>query len=63
MNIIVLIAIVIVVLAIAIYAIREVPIIEQPWKSILIVLACLAAIVVILANSGLGMGGGLHIGR
>lgn len=54
MHILVLICIVIVVLAIAIYGIREAPIIEQPWRSILIVIACVAAIVFILAKSGIG---------
>lgn len=53
MSLIILVAVVVVVLAIAVYAIHTTPVIGEPWKSILIVLCCLAAIIVILTRSGL----------
>lgn len=53
MNIIVLVFIVIVVLALAVYGIRQTPIIEEPFKSLLILIAVLVAIVVILAHAGM----------
>ena len=53
MDIIVLLVVVVVVLAIAIYGIQNLPIVEGPWKNILIALACLFAVLVILSRSGL----------
>lgn len=53
MSVLLLLVVVVIVLAIACYGVSQAPMIEAPWKSILICLFCAIAILVICNKTGL----------
>lgn len=53
MDILILLAVVVVLVALAVYAVQNLPALRQPWAGILIALICLIAIIVVCQKAGL----------